>query len=698
VGIDLKTLSLNGAWFYLEDAQQKLQYDEAVSLFNGKKIKKEMKLPTNWELAGLNNFDGAVWFIRKVKIDAKQNGNKLSVLSFLGADYFTEAWVNGIKLGSHEGYFQPFNFTLTNILEYDKENLIVVKVASPREIPELVWPLKKQLIKGIFNHHDCRPGGWSYEHGQDKNTGGVWNDIELHYNGKVFIEQIKIKPVLIYDGAIARTHFTIKHINIFESEQTDSISVNINLGGKKILLQNVEVKFTPAKGELTFAVDIEKPKLWYSWDLGAQNIYDVEIKSELFNLQKTIFGIKEVKLDEDKNFYINGKKLFLRGTNIIPTQFLSTFSKDKIKKLVTLIKEANINAVRVHAHVNRPELYDEFDKAGIIVWQDFALQWTYEESNEFVANAVSQIKDMVNLLHNHPSIAFWCCHNEPGEQIQAVDPFLYDAVLSEDNTRIIRKASNYEEHPYDGWYWGKTEHYAAAPMGPLVTEFGAQGLPAVDSLNKFLSPKALKNYDWKEWEYHDFQYDQTFNIAEIDRGKNIKEFVNNSQSYQADLLKTAINFYRQKKHNGITGIFQFMFVDCWPSITWSIVDYYGKKKTAFEVLKSAYNPVYLSVNLRQKNYLTRTKLNVDFYIINDTYKKYKNCSVLFKHNDNVIGEVTKLCLKEDDIIFEFWEKINVPLPDYFKSGKYIIDVELVDKIMNKVLSSDKLNIEIRDKK
>ena len=94
----------------------------------------------------------------------------------------------------------------------------------------------------------------------------------------------------------------------------------------------------------------------------------------------------------------------MRGTNIIPEQLLSKLTNSKIKKLVAWIKEANINIVRIHAHVNRQELYSELDKAGILVWQDFALQWTYDTSPEFKANAVSQIKDMVNQFYNHPSM------------------------------------------------------------------------------------------------------------------------------------------------------------------------------------------------------------------------------------------------------------------------------------------------------
>jgi beta-mannosidase len=398
-------------------------------------------------------------------------------------------------------------------------------------------------------------------------------------------------------------------------------------------------------------------------------------------------------------FFLNGKRLFLRGTNVIPTQFLSELNSEKIKQQIQLIKEVNVNIIRMHAHVNRKEYYDECDKQGILVWQDFALQWTYDDSSEgmdsqksFAKNAASQIKDMVRQNYNHPSIAFWCCHNEPGNQIKTLDPLLKKSVLSVDKTRIIRLASNYEEHPYDGWYWGKKEHFAAKPMGPLVTEFGAQAIPETNSLKKFIPENQIDPPVWKKWEYHNFQFDQTFNIAEIERGKNIKEFINNSQTYQAELIKTAIDFYRQGKWNNITGIFQFMFVDCWPSVTWSVVDYYGKKKKGYYVLQQAFQPLYVSVNVLQKKYLPAKNLNIEMWIINDLHRSFHNCSVIFKIKNETAETLNIETIKEDSVLHFKRENLHIKLPASLKAGKYDIDIELRNE--QSMLSLNNFEIEI----
>jgi len=667
-------ISLNGRWRYLTDNQTKLSFKQANE-FLKQRSTPSMNIPSNWEKQGLHNFDGAVWFLKEFQLSQVKIENEISLLKFHGVDYFCEAWLNGKLIGKHEGYFQTFNFDVTNLLTRDGLNTLIVKVTSPREIPGKVWPLKKQLIKGIFNHHDCRPGGWSYEFGQDQNTGGIWNNVELTTSGTIGIEHCKITSSLSASNK-GIIHGEVFHINGFTKKTNITCGLLVELENKKILEKSVIIKVEPRTGKSSFSFTIDEPEIWQTWDLGNQPLYHLTLTSDSFGEFKTQFGIRTVSLDAHQNFYLNGKKLFLRGTNLIPTQFLSELSPAKIGKLVSAIKEAHINIVRVHAHVNRKELYEEFDKAGILVWQDFPLQWTYDESPAFAKNAVNQIKEMTLQFYNHPSIAFWCCHNEPGEQIQTLDKKLYAAVYQEDSSRIIRMASNYEEHPYDGWYWGNKEHFAAAPMGPLVTEFGAQALPQLSSLKNFLSSTDIANYNWSAWEYHNFQFDQTFNIAGISRGKNINEFIANSQKYQADLVTTAIEFYRRKKNNGITGIFQFMFADCWPSITWSVVDFYGKKKLGYYALQKAFKPLSLSVRLRQEKFLPEAKFNSDVWILNDLHTSLKNCSLSYIWKQKVLLEIKNFSIESNDNKFFLWESLLFHLPKEMKLGKHKISVRL----------------------
>ena len=76
---------------------------------------------------------------------------------------------------------------------------------------------------------------------------------------------------------------------------------------------------------------------------------------------------------------------------------------------IALAKDANLDLVRVHGHISRHELYDAADEAGMVVWQDFPLQWSYARSIR--KQAQRQAREAVDLLGHHPSVAIWCDHN-----------------------------------------------------------------------------------------------------------------------------------------------------------------------------------------------------------------------------------------------------------------------------------------------
>jgi beta-mannosidase len=229
-------------------------------------------------------------------------------------------------------------------------------------------------------------------------------------------------------------------------------------------------------------------------------------------------------------------------------------------------------------------------------------------------------------------------------------------------------------------------------MGPLVTEFGAQGIPEKESLAKFLGKGSIETPDWNDWEYHCYQYNQTNHIAQIPFGKSVDEYIENSQTYQAELIKNAINFYRRKKNNGITGIFQFMFIDCWPSITWSVIDHYRKKKKGFYALKEAYQPVYVSVGMRQKTTIPNTKLNIECWIISDLYRKSYSYTLKVKFSGKVVEE-KKTLLKENGIQHIPETDFKYVIPEDTPDGVYDLVFELFDENNNMItVSSEKLEV------
>jgi beta-mannosidase len=249
--------------------------------------------------------------------------------------------------------------------------------------------------------------------------------------------------------------------------------------------------------------------------------------------------------------------------------------------------------------MNRPELYEALDRAGIVAWQDFPLQWDYTHSDDLMQEAARQVREMIQQFYNHPSIITWVCQNEStAYNVNVLDPFLAQVGSQEDSSRPVRPESPFNEHIYEGWYDGDFHNYSTAPRGPIISELGAQALPSLEETHEMFGDRWPP--DWEKLAYHDFQFEQTFKVAKLPMPSNWSEFVENSQQYQAELLKYAIEHYRREKYSKIGSFFQFQFMDCWPSITWSIVSYARKPKAGYYAVQQAFQPVLIEAELDRR--------------------------------------------------------------------------------------------------
>jgi len=588
-----RILSLDGEWLFRRITESTV---DELAIPTPESKERRMKVPGNWCPEG-EDFAGSALYTREFQAPALAPG-QAAFLRVKGSDYFTMARLNDKVLGRHEGYFQTFDLDATTALR--DQNRLDLFVISPKENKK-IWPHEKYLIKGVFNHHDARPGSWDDDHGQDGNTGGLWGGVELVIAEGILLKGVRVTPVRLKDGrAVAEVRLSL--LNLGEAGEYD---LEVAFEGKNFKSQVERCdrlrSFLP-KGvsEAVMTHLFEAPRWWWTWDQGPSHLYRATVTvSDLqgcpVEQESVTFGLREIQVTKDWEFILNGRKFFPRGSNIIPAEYLSQYGASQARRDVGLMRKANLNTIRVHAHVNRREFYDACDETGIMVWQDFALQWSYERSGAFMQNACRQIKDMVRQFYNHPSICVWCCHNEPSVNRDELDPVLAKAVSEEDASRFVDTASDFRYHPYPGWYWCdsalKDVFGAIGEPTQLVSEFGAQALPSVAQLKKMFKPSELWPPDWKAWELRDFQFHQTFNVARVPMGKSLAEFVKNSQAYQARLVKDYIESLRIRKYQPVNGLFHFMFADCWPSITWSVLDYERNPKAGYFALQAACQPL-----------------------------------------------------------------------------------------------------------
>ena len=596
-----RVMTLDGAWKYI--------FRDGVFHAPGipEKGWKTMRLPSNWALNGLNTFElkkalnygGVAWFRRKFHVPAEWQGQNI-ILRFEGVDYSCSVFVNGKKAVAHEGFFAPFQADISKSLKYGFENTIAVRIDSPLQ-KNFGWRMEKTVVKGIFGHHDMRPGGEG-PRGQEFGTGGIWGHISLSAHERIQIERINaggfpegtaspsqgskniVRPV-------KRARIELRsHVLNFGKSVDAQVEVSIegaNFRSAHRTLLRRKIRIESGNGSIRQTLLMPNPRLWEIWERGFPHLYRLKMTINIPGMEtvssQTQFGIREVKIDRQWRTWLNGKRLYLRGTNYLPTQWLSELDEAKSTRDCRMMRGHNINCVRVHAHVTRSCFYSAADEAGLLVWQDFPFQWAYVDSPHLHRTALAQMKEMICLLRGHPSIFAWSVHNETPwvhglidrPQLKGInermDKDLQKLAKKMDPTRYCHlNSATGDTHVYYGWYEGKPEGYEDFDKDPLVTEYGAQALPNLPSVRRMIGkstrfPETVS--EAREWQFHCFQPHQTFTIAQVPQGQTFTEFHSNSQAYQAKLLQFTTEKFRSMKWKGTTGLMQFCWVDPWPAVT-----------------------------------------------------------------------------------------------------------------------------------
>jgi beta-mannosidase len=315
-------------------------------------------------------------------------------------------------------------------------------------------------------------------------------------------------------------------------------------------------------------------------------------------------------------------------------------------------------------------------------------------------------------MHNEgPSDTPWLAEEDKDydpSQNRRLDMLLFNLASDLDPTRHIHKNSGYgDNHIFIGWKSGQWTNFGdwsmlggsgqsqvsesssptlKIPGAPFVTEYGAQALPNIEMMSTIFSPEELLYASGEireRWEFHNFQQTETFNIARVDSGDSVQEFIQNSQAYQANLIKFATENYRRAKYNPMQGIFYSMFADPWPSITSAVLDYDRQPKSGYNALQNAMQPVLPSIFPSKPAglegiswvYEDPADFSASLWVINDTQNTYPGAMLRWRIDTDSDQRVTFGEIQVDvapDSSRQFWTVSS----DRLKEGAYKITVVL----------------------
>ncbi len=341
------------------------------------------------------------------------------------------------------------------------------------------------------------------------------------------------------------------------------------------------------------------------------------------------------------NFIKDGQPIYIKGANWIPCEsFLPRAKKLGLyKKLLQQVKEANINLLRVWGGgvYEDDEFYDLCDEYGIMVWQDFMFAGAmYPIDKAFYDNVEEEVREQVIRLRVHPCIVLWCGNNEIEEGWNNWGWQKQFGLSTNDSSRIWRgyerifhslipdiikeldpsrpywpsspslgwgRANAYKQGDVHYWgvWWGKepVENYRNR-VGRFNSEYGMQAFPSMATIRQFAKDNELDTSSMvmKAHQKHGTGYEniKTYIDNKFPSPRNFNDLVYISQLMQADAIKTAIEAHRSAMPYNMGTIF-WQWNDCWPVVSWSAVDYYGRKKALFYQVKRSYADDFIGLSV-----------------------------------------------------------------------------------------------------
>ena len=365
-------LPLDGQWYF--------SFSEILNPADCHKI----TVPAPWQAdARFREHVGEAWYQRELEIPSDWLvPGRVLLLRFGAVDYFADVWLNGIKVGEHEGGYLPFELEITGAARPGK-NVLTVRVQDPLEsFPEV--PHGKQSWYGMLS--------------------GIWQPVWVESRHAAHIQRVKVS-----------TFGDQVELNILTSAGLDN-----SLLEAQILAPSGETvaQTTSRTGKLN--LQVEHP---LTWSPDEPNLYRVRLRliahstdesadMELLDEIIETFGFRTIET-RDGRILLNGSPFYLRGAldqDYYPELICTPPSLEYIEDQFRKAKEMGLNCLRVHIKVPDPRYYEAADKVGLLIWTELPNHTLLTENAK--RRARETLAGMLERDGNHPSIGIWTIMNE----------------------------------------------------------------------------------------------------------------------------------------------------------------------------------------------------------------------------------------------------------------------------------------------
>jgi beta-mannosidase len=503
------------------------------------------------------------------------------LLRFDGVDHACTVVIDGQEAGRNEGMFRPFDVELGALADGQEHLLAVVIHPAPASEPQVGRTSRVRVHKSRMGY------GWDFcpriVHQ------GIWRSVSL----------------------------------VDRPERFPRVTLTDGIG-------TVEVD-----GDVILRVD--RPELWWPNGMGAQRLYPVELDGRELHV-----GFRTLELAPNEGapagalpytFVVNGERMYAKGWNWCPLDPLYGVPRpDKLAHLLGLAARANVNLLRVWGGglIETAEFYEQCDRLGLLVWQEFAqsssgMQSVPAADGGFVALMTDEARAIVPRRRRHPSLAVWCGGNELAAHeegrddlplddshpvlgalrgvVHELDPGRAWLPTSPSGPRFLNRLDLIEAEPegqhdvHGPWeHQGLRAHYALYDGGTalLHSEFGVEGMTnrraleaLVDAENRWPADRSNPVYEHLgAWWNNAPLVQEAFGgrIADLDTMRRA------SQWLQYDGLRYAVEANMRRAWRS-SGVLPWQFNESFPN-AWctAAVDWHGVPKPAYWGVARAYRP------------------------------------------------------------------------------------------------------------
>ncbi len=719
-------------------------------------MNKRFELEGFTHLKGIPNpFKDPYWFRTEFEVQESNQG-KRTWLNFDGINYRADVWLNGKKVADHNdmvGMFTRFKFDVTDKVNKNGKNILAVKIHQVDNTGNAIPGRQLDVFghprgqgKEIFKDATLKfSAGWDCAPVVRDRNMGIYQDVFLTYTNAIDI----IDPYIVTDLNLPDT--TSADISVTtELRNASNVLVKGILKGSIDMIKEVDfytykktrpgnmetISFEkeveiPAGKTITASMNstdlpqlaIKNPYLWWPNNYGLQYLHNLKLTFEVdgivSDIENTMFGIrtitsdvKEIDGEFGRTFYVNGKRIFLRGGWLQPDMMLD-MNKKRMYGEARLLANANVNILANEDMPSPPShIMETYDKYGLLMWETFYQCWTSYPGTDLFNNpedadlAIRDAEDIIKRYRNHPSLSMWTFQCETIIREEIYEP-VRNLILEMDKTRPFVPTTSY------GWDVDKLTPYMRKDLPTGMTDEGApdytwyphryyfdmvnkvhqqmfrneMGVPSVPtytSMKKFIFDLGEgekndiypldKNWAhhgaWDDVDGHSYVY-RPYDVALRSRfgtPTTAKDYIRKAQYINAGSYRAMYEAANHRMWDITQGVMLWKLNSTWPTVVWQLYDWFLNPTSAYYFTKKALEPVHIQLN----------EQDFKVSIINAQHKKFDDLKAGVKVYDfdlNVKWEKDTLFNIGED---RYKELFNVPEIKGI-SGTYFIKLTLNEK-------------------